>query len=259
MLDKLRPVSGEHSIFRSIASVFIPQQFLRPEDIFEKTKQIESFENYPKKSLAKATTININNNSLGISNEQVNGFLFENYDQKGSIKNIFKLENKENRAILSLETRKYSEWKIFKDQWISDLDSFSKKNDFYLDAISLNYRDEFIWSGTESIPVKEIFDIDSELLNEKFLNSRNGPLVLISQVDTGGLKNEEKTEVSFNNDIKRITIDHQFAIRFNSFQLFEKLKESDKLGQLFDIAHKENKNILKNVLAKEVQDLIKLN
>lgn len=263
MLEFLKPISENHSISRAIASVFIPQAFLKPQDIFEKTKDVEGFKNYPKKGMMKATTININNNNntLGISNEQIKGFIFENYDDKGSINNIFKLENsKENQSILSLENRKYNDWDTFKNQLDSDLNSFSGMNDFYVEAISLNYRDEFIWTDrNNSIPVSEIFNINSELLNRKFLSSKNGTLVLVSQGnEDNGLSYEEKTEISFNNDIKRIIIDHQYARRFNDIKLFSNLNKDKNFSSLFDIPHLENKKILKDILTVNSQNLIKL-
>jgi uncharacterized protein (TIGR04255 family) len=107
MLEFLKPISENHSISRAVASVFIPQAFFKPQDIFEKTKDVVGFKDYPKKGMMKATTININNNSLGITNEQIKGFIFESYDNKGSINNVFKLENsKGNQSILSLENIK---------------------------------------------------------------------------------------------------------------------------------------------------------
>mgnify|MGYP000052957211 CR=1 FL=1 len=261
MLEFLKPISENHSISRAVASVFIPQAFLKPQDIFEKTKDFEGFKGYPKKGLLKATTININNNNLGITNEQIKGFIFESYDEKGSIKNIFKLENnKDNQSILSLENRKYKDWDTFKNQFDSDLNSFSSMNDFYTEAISLSYRDEFIWTDRNTtIPIDEIFNIDSELLNKKFISSKNGTLVLVSQGnDEKGLPYEEKTEISFNNDIKRIIIDHQYAQKFVDIKLFSNLNKDKNFSSLYDLAHLENKKILKDILTINCQNLIKL-
>jgi uncharacterized protein (TIGR04255 family) len=261
MLEFLKPISENHSISRAIASVFIPQAFLKPQDIFEKTKDVIGFKSYPKKGMLKATTINIKNNNLGISNEQIKGFIFESYDDEGSINNVFKLENsKENQSILSLENRKYKNWNTFKVQLDSDLNSFSGINDFYVEAISLNYRDEFIWMDRDSsIPVAEIFNNDSELLNKKFLSSKNGTLILISQGnDENGFVYEERTEISFNNDIKRIIIDHQYVQRFGNIELFSILNKNKSFSLLYNKAHTENKKILKDILTVNSQNLIKL-
>lgn len=264
MLEDLKPISGKHSINRVVATVFIPQLFLKPQDIFEKTKNLSGFKDYAKKGLTKATTINIdqNKNTLGISNEQVNGFRFESYDDYGALNNIFKIENnsnKSNQSTISLENRKYSNWLTFRDRIDADFSTFSESNDFYVQAISLNYRDEFIWKGKAGIPVKEIFNIESELLNKKFLDSKNGTLILISQGNEKGYFVEEKTEISFNNDLNRIIIDHHYVSKFDDIKLYSKLKEQDGLNELFDTAHRENKTILKDILTPETQEIIKLN
>jgi uncharacterized protein (TIGR04255 family) len=261
MLEYLKTISENHSISRVVASVFIPQAFLKPQDIFEKTKDCVGFKGYPKKGMMKATTININKNNLGITSEQNKGFIFESYNGKGSIKNVFKLENnKGNQSTLSLEDREYKSWDTFKDQLDSDLNSFLEMNDFYVEAISLNYRDEFIWTDrNSSIPVDEIFNNDSDLLNNKFLSSKNGTLLLVSQgIDDIGLSCEEKIEISFNNDVKRIIIDHQYAKIFDDIKLFSNLKKDDKFSTLFDVAHLENKKFLENILTLQIQELIKL-
>lgn len=261
MLEFLRPISENHSISRVVASVFIPQAFLKPQDIFEKTKEVQDFRNYPKKAMLKATTINIKNNNLGITNDQIKGFVFESYNDNGSINNVFKLENsKENQSILSLEVRKYKDWGTFKNQLDTDFNSFSFLNDFYVEAVSLNYRNEFIWTDKFSpIPVEKIFNKDSELLNKKFLSSKNGTLILVSQGNQEDNSTyEEKTEISFNNDFRRIMIDYNYAQSVGDIKLFSTLKEQKNFSSLYDSARLENTKILKDILTLESQNLIKL-
>jgi len=261
MLDHLKPISSNHSISKVIATVFIPQAFIKPEDVFEKMKNLKGFEDYPKKSILKSRTINLNQNDFAVSKDHIAGFLFESYDKLGSIDNIVRVENiKDNQAKVSIENRNYSGWNNFKNKLDQDLETFGNKYDFYIDAISLNYRDEFNWNnGDLNIPVELIFNINSELLNKKFLNSRNGTLILISQGTSGSNFFEEKTEISFNNDLKRIIIDHQFAIRFNEIKLFSELNNSNQFSSEYDLAHTENKKILKDILTIETQTLINLN
>lgn len=261
MLRFLKPISENHSISKAVASIFIPQSFLKPQDVFEKVKDSVGFKEYAKKGMMKATTINIKDNSLGISNDQIKGFIFEKYDDKGAIKNVFRLENiKENQSLIALEDRKYIDWISFKSKLDEDLDTFSKNNDFYVEAISLNYKDEFIWTNkSKQIAVNDIFNADSELLNKKFLNSSNGTLVLVSQGRNDAEElYEEKTEISFSNDIGRITVDHHFATRFGDIKLFKNLKKETNFSSLYEIAHQENKKILKDILSESVQELIKL-
>lgn len=260
MLKHLKPISNQHSISKIAATIFIPQIFLKPEDVFEKMKNMDGFNGYQKKNLIKARTININQNNFGISNDKVNGFLFESFDKLGSINNILIAENiKDNQSKVSIENRHYSGWKSFKEKIDEDLQTFCSGYDFYIEAIGLNYRDEFNWEDkNQKIPINEIFNIDSELLNNKFLDSKNGTLILISQGDLDNDSFEEKTEISFNNDLNRIIIDHHYAIRFRDIKLFSKLNKNSKFSTLYETAHDENKKIMKDILSVETQTLINL-
>lgn len=267
MINHLIPVSGIHSISRVTAIVFLPQVFVKPEDVFEKLKTSKEFNRYQRKNLTKLRTININEILAGVTNnEKVNGILFEEFDTNGRLKNILRLENKNDKqSNIIFENRIYPNWNLFKESLINDLTEINKIFPFYVEAISLGYIDEFIWSSkVEKINVNNIFNIDSELLNKKFLDSENGTLIVHSQNKKLGVDNEEKTEISFNNRVKRITLSHQFAIKLESFYNFDNLNatkstnKDSKFSQYYEKAHNANKLVLKEVLTKDVQDLIKL-
>lgn len=260
MLENLIPISKKHSISRVVATIHIPQAFIKPQDLFDKAKEIEEFSDYPKKKLIKLRTININEKKLGITDEKIGGFIFENFKKDGSLNTIFKLENnREDDSSLSFDTREYSSWEDFKLKFKNRLKTFNSVKEFYVKAVSLNFRDEFFWRDNEnSIPVDKIFNIESEILNKRFLKSKNGTLFLISQgIDNEGFLYEEKTEISFNNNIKRITIDHHYVTLFNEIKLFEELDE-EIFNSKLEIAHDENKEILKSILTVNVLELIKL-
>jgi uncharacterized protein (TIGR04255 family) len=261
MIKHLIPIAGKHSISRVTAIVFLPQIFVKPEDVFEKLKKSSGLANYQRKNLTKLRTININEILSGVTNkEKVNGLLFEEFDDSGRLKNILRLENKtDKQSNIIFESRIYPNWKQFKERLINDLKEVNKVFPFYIEAISLGYLDEFLWvSNEDKIDVNSIFNIDSELLNKKFLDSENGTLVLLSQNKRVNVDDEEKTEISFNNRIKRITLNHQFAIKLDSVYEFDTLNKNNKLSDYYENAHNSNKTVLKEILTKEVQDLIKL-
>lgn len=259
MIDNLVPISEEHSISKVIATIFVPQSFLKPDDVFKKNK--EGFNVYQKKSLINTTTINFKNNSLGFSQEnKAKGFIFEEYDDNGVANNILKLENtRETQSIISFENRNYLGWESFRKRLLKDIKELASNNDFYVEAISLTYIDEFIWTNpNENINVQSVFDKDSELLNQKFINSKNGTLILVSQGENERYVFEEKTEISFNNDLKRIVLNHQFAIRLSEIKMFTKLAKDKEFLTYYDSAHNENKKVLKDLLTKECQQMINL-
>lgn len=260
MLQYLKPVSESHSIKNVVASVFTPQAFLKPQDIFEKVKTLGGYKSYPNKGLTRATTINIDNRGFGIIDDANKGFILESYDEKGAVNHVFRLENiSENQAKISLENRKYTSWSTFKDKLKADFITFSEVADFYVQAISLNFRNEFIWtSKEENIKVKDIFNVTSVLINEKFINSKNGTCIIVSQGDENEKVNfEEKIEISFNNDVKRIAIDYHYAQIFKEIKLFSEL-DKDTFSGYYDKAHAKNKDLLKDVLSKNTQILINL-
>ena len=58
----------------------------------------------------------------------------------------------------------------------------------------------------------------------------------------------------FNNDIKRIIINHSYAIKLSKYDLYENINLSD----YFDSAHDSNKSVLLNLLSEGTQKLIGL-
>src|SRR5699024_7370989 len=137
------------------------------------------------------------------------------------------IENqKENQAVIAMESRNYKGWEAFKRKFIEDLSIFAEVHPFYVEAISLNFRDEFLWQDkANTIPVKEIFNIDSDLLTSKFLNAVNGTFSLNTQQVNQQKRFEEKTVLSFHNELRRIVLSHQYAQVFEESTLFRKLSE----------------------------------
>jgi len=252
------PVSKRHSISRVNANIFLPQSLIKPEITFEKINSANLLSNYQKKGVASSKTINLDNNGFQISNDEISGFVFEEFNNIGKSVNVFKVENINNKskAQISYETREYTRWDKFKERFFSDIQSIINVFGFYIEAISLNYVDEFIWNSDTKIPIETIFNTNAELLNSSFTNSHNGTLVIISQSERkiGEDFKEEKTEILFNNDIKRVIINHTFAIKLQD------VKEYDYslLDSLFNEAHEKNKDLLNKIFTEEIKTLIQL-
>ena len=69
---------------------------------------------------------------------------------------------------------------------------------------------------------------------------------------------EERTEISFNNDVKRIVIDHQYANSFDEIKSSHDLCIDNKISDLFERAHSNNKSMLKDILTNYTQEIINL-
>jgi hypothetical protein len=261
MLDNLYPILGEHSINRSIISLYLPQMVLKPEKLFEKLN-IEYFtKKYQRRDLVYSRKISLinKNNTVSVIDDKINenivGFIFEEFNYDGIVENILILKNENNKANISFETRNYKGWQIFFDKFLIDLKNIINQQDFYFEAISLTYEDEFIWKSDNKIPVEGIFEKNSELINVKFLNSTNGTIVLFSQNEDNNI--EEKTEISFNNDSKRVQIIHQHVTKFQD--ILDSITLNTNIKDKLEIAHLSNKTTLNGLLTKEVKQKINLN
>lgn len=255
----LKPVSEIHSINRVVASIFTPQKILSPKTLFESIKAKSEYSKYQKKALMHEKNINITNDKdLNITENRNIGFVFEEFDQNGKSRNALKLENSDkNKTLISFENKEYKTWSDYKKRFLEDFENLSKEFDLNVEAIVLNYIDEFIWDSLEKIDVESIFNKNSDLLNKKFFNSYNASLRSVSQSSRIDEKDfeEENTEVFFNNDIKRIIINHTYAIKLNNFAKYDRVK----IESYFDKAHISNKEVLKNLLQEDKQKLIGLN
>lgn len=256
--QSFKPISENHSISRAIANLFVPQRILKPQFIFDKIRKENSLINYQRKSLTEAQTINIINNIPNTSKE-FDGFIFEEFNSKGKSTYMFRVKNEPNRTQINLENRDYTNWEDFKTKLTDAVDCLSIAMPIFVEGISLTYIDEFVWLKPSNIEVKSILDENSELLNKDFFNSYNGTLVLLSQSEPKDDVSfeEQKTEIIFNNIIKRVIINHSLAVKFKEVTVYDPGSKESFISY-FNQAHIANKNILKRILRDDVQQLINL-
>lgn len=262
MIDKLQPISGNHSIYKVIANIFVPQLFYGIQELLSTIQEDTNLTHYQSKIQLQHQAISFIENQIQVAKEQPTGIALEEFDSKGIVKNILKVENQiannSNSSVVSLENRIYEDWNRFKKRLIEDITYLSDIYDFPVEAISLTYVDEFKWEGDEEIPVRQIFKENSDLLSKKLLDSTDGALVLLSQKIVDGLNHNERTNISFSNINKRITINHQYVVKTSDIKKFSTLKDEGVLLNYLDVAHTQNKEMLKDILTKECQELIKL-
>lgn len=259
-IDFIIPINSKNAISRVVLTFILSQKIVKPKDFFEKLKNIRDFDSYQKKLMTNSQSINFNQNQVNIKNEGESGFIFERFDANGMSTDMLKIENKQTgQALISFESRSYISWELFLKSTISEANIiFNHIDNLYFDAISLNYLDEFIWKNDSSnIKVDAIFKQNSDLLNKKFFDSINGTFILINQEPKGGKVNysEERTECTFNNTIKRIQINHIYALKFSESLKLES-DTSNFINEQLDIAHRSNKELLEGLLTDEV--LIKM-
>ena len=156
MLNNLHPILGGHSVNRSTISLYLPQEVIKPEKLFDKINKDDYFPSkYQRRNLIHSRVISIKNekNSLSIIDEKLNenivGFVFEQFNLEGELENILTLQNDNNKTLISFETRKYIRWENFFNRFLEDFGKLAIKHEFYFEALSLTYIDEFIWKSEE--------------------------------------------------------------------------------------------------------------
>lgn len=265
MLQHLVPVSKKHSIGNVSATIVLAQNVLKVETLFKKINDLDEIKfKYARRNLTHIQSININGgfDSINKVDKNVDGFLFESFDEIGRLKNILRLTNQnEKTTAITFETRRYHDWNSFFKDVIESITLISKFYPFYISAISLNYVDDFTWVNKEPIPVREIFNAGSELINNKFLNSEVATIVFQSQ--NSKQKNEidnheERIEISFSNRLKKIIINHQYAKKFDNLEYSIDIEESGVVADSFNKAHDINKEVIKDILSKDVLRLINI-
>ncbi|NDI97992.1 TIGR04255 family protein [Flavobacterium sp. LaA7.5] len=260
MLKHLIPISENHSIGKVVATFYLAQEILKPDVYYNELKDKEKFKKYQKKSLTSSQKITVGNSikDISIDHDKESGLIFEKFNDDGLLKNIISIQNEveQNRATISYETRNYSTWDDFFRNLTDDILTIYETKDFYTKAIRLNYVDEFAWESSEKIEVDSIFNVNSELMNKKFLHSENGTILMLSQ--NRALNIEERTEISFNNRIKKILINHQYVCIFEQILSSKDMIKNGLAKHEFNQAHDSNKDMLNDLLTEDVRRLIGL-
>lgn len=259
--EYLKPVAKNHSVTRVIATCFLPQQVVDFDDLRNQLDALEIFKKYNRKSTQTTNMLQLNL-AQGIMDKPVaqgkpSGLIMESFDQ-GKVQYVLQILNENNKAMISFEARVYDRWANFYEVFKTDLNAILETYPYYVEAVGLSYVDQFAWTHKDqAIPVREIFNPESELLNQKFLNSTNGSIVMVSQDQD--LKNEEQVNISFNNLFKRVNINYQCTIGFKPYIQAGKILNENALDNHFDQAHESNKGMLRNLLSKTVLELIGIN
>ena len=255
------PISGKHSISKVVAAIHLPQELLMLEGLFSKLNfDSKISKKYQKRALTVSKTIQIGKEDVNVSNEIVNGFLFEEFDERGMTKNVLKFENFLNtqKAQLIFECNSYDRWEHFVNQLIKDVVTINKLNPILVEAISLMYIDEFEWisENKEEINLDMLFCIDGDKSLAKLKNTYNGGFTMFSQnrFDPKKGRLEERTEIYTNNDINRVSIAHTCAVRFPTVMQFDYADIKSK----FEGEHLKNKEVLKLLLTENIQKQVGL-
>ena len=255
----LRPVKETHSISRAVANFYLAQNFPESQIILEKIVSSEKFASYSRKGSISEKLIQFGDRAVNVRDNKNNGFVLERF-QNGVTSDILKMENTPNgKSVLNIETRNYSRWNNFSENLSQDLEELTSFKSFYVEAIGLTYVDEFLWKADTPIDVESVFNKQSEMLNNKFLTSNISSIVstfIDTQIEGYNL-GEERSEISFSNKLKRVTISHTYVLQFIKLKELEQHTYPHFISDL-EAIHDKNKQFLREILSDSTQNLINL-
>ncbi len=262
MLENLKPVSNNNSLRQVTSSVFSNTPLINPSR-FE--KYIDELNGYQKFEVIKKNAFNIqiknsNINSNNLTSKEVEvGFRIVGFEEGRTNKLLIAQENNINNGKLSVynyQSLKYPTWNNFKLGFLNDFRIISIEDNPFINAISLNYLNEFYWDSNDDIVIDEIFNKDADFLPKKFFNSQNSSFLINTEDYKDTFKSIEKIEIVVSKHKKTIQINSQLV-----FELIDPIKFNDsivnnKLSEYFEDIHSEIKNTLNFLFTEEVKTKI---
>lgn len=246
---------GQHSIGEAVFTLFLAQPILKPE-------RYSSFSDLKEKFHQFNTTVNIGielnqkqkNFTLKGSEKSVNGFRFNSFSD-GKLDWV--LIGNNNTSTINIHALNYNRWAGFKEkilEYIKLIEKYDKG--LFVRGIGLTYIDRFIFIDKENLKSEKIFNKDNKyiphiifedngLWNTNINISKNN---VIENVNV--LIKEENEEIDIN-------VIHNVAYNLETEISLEEFYQT-KIKKLSDELHVYNKEFLKDIFNKEVQDIIHL-
>lgn len=250
------PISGKHAISKVLAVLHLPQEVLTLQNLFNQLNEdLNLKKEYQKRSLTTSKSIQIGNKGINVTDEILNGFLFEEFSENGLTKSVLKFENFLNnkKAQLTFECNVYDRWNGFIEKLMKDVSVVNEYSPLLVEALSLMYVDEFEWISEENeeINLELLFEFKDDKSLSKLKGSYNGGISIFSQdqFQPSEDRSEERTEIYVNKDINRVSIVHTCAVLFPNIRQFDK----SEIKQKFDLEHEKNKKVLKELFIESVQ------
>lgn len=262
MLDDLIPASESNSLRQVVATVFCQGPLIEP----NRFKKFLNELNYQRFDLLKTEVIKLNIENSQLNNRTIKqyedtGFRMTSFEQ-GRLKNLIHVEQMENKkkdiTKFSFYSFRYDGWEIFKNDVIKNLFEVLKEDNQFVQAISLNYTNEFLWKSDKRIPLDAIFNADAEFISPKFLKSQNTAFLINTDNECDLYKSLEKVEIGVSALKKNIQINSQVVFEINKISKFKELIDSKIVQNYLDLIHTEIKSHLVSSLTEEVKRKINL-
>jgi len=265
VLENLIPVSLENSLRQVTASVFSNIPLIEPKRFQKFIAEL----NYQKFELLRQRTISLNVGKDDLDNAghpiKDVGFRMINFNNEGRINKVIQVEQRDSKeknnkdtVIYNFQTLKYPGWEIFKEDLLSNLSAISKEDNPFINAVSLNYVNEFMWQGEEEIAIEQIFNRDADFMSHKFFKSQNSSCAVNTEDYYETYKSIEQLEVVVSKNRNLILTNSQIVFEFINPIKFYTSIEDGTFEDSIEKIHIEIKNYLKQLFTEEVKSKINL-
>jgi uncharacterized protein (TIGR04255 family) len=261
LINYLKPCKEKHSVREAVITLFLGNEILNPND-FQKLHQKEL--NFDVFEIVKSRKVQLKlepSSNSGSYQDQEIGFQFANF-LDNEIKTALKgVNDAEGNNFIAYHTLDYVRWTPFKEDFLEYAKHLTKiQNNFLIKGFGIYYIDDFIWENeTEKLPKELIFKKDGNVIPNHFFTTNNASFSLVTEQ----IANDIPFLESFNIDISNET-QPNIRIAHNVLQILPKIIEltaflnDDFHLKLIQEAHIYNKNMLKQILSEDVQNLISL-
>ena len=273
-LDKLRPIAGEHSIQEAIFTILLEDKITSPQQ-FKKLhtgnlkKQLPKFhlvkreEDTPRHALDSTSIRSQATPKKG----KIVGFGFDDIDaDTGAIRGRLRGTN-DHVSWIYANILKYPGYdRVKKDilAWFRKIASFQKN--MKVKAISVHYIDHLYWESEKSVPRSLVFSASSKHLPKDLLNRQGWDFENSYRFKENGLDRIAHVGILEQRNVKNnhtrfvIDMDLQYLLpKARSLRAFLNDKGSEGYSALCDRLHDDNKDYLRDMLSKDVSDMIGLN
>lgn len=263
-LEAISPINKDHSIKEAVISLFLANPIIKPErfqklienelkDKFQKFETVNQFQFELQNTVGRTPTLN----QQFLQNV---GFKFLAFDRGENVR-VLQGINEKGRNFISFHELDYKRWRSYYDEYINVLKIISKFHpEFFVTAVSLHYIDQFLWNSVEKIDLNLLFDESASYIPKGFFDStlNNYSIVFEKKIDDNIFI--DRLEIKVDHQIRpMITISHNVTQPLSDITSLSELLESVMFSKVLNSCHSHNKEILADILTKEVKSKINLN
>ncbi len=260
IIEKLKPISKEHSIKEATISVILVNPINDPPS-FKALLDNELKDKFTEFGLLEEKSIHFENDQIHIGRNETGGFRLAKIEDK-NITSALQGRNEPNRSFFSFHTLKYSGWENVLEEFLSVISIVGDfQGDLIVKAFSLHYVNQFLWDSEDNIDFASIFRPDSKILPDSFFDSKTNIYTWIKEIDIEGLTFFERLEIGIDYRLDKplLTISNNTTRQLTQNLNISDLLHKEKIRNLLEKVHSYSKETLKDLLHNDVQSLINLN